>query len=212
MKLVLLLLLLIHFSSSAFALTSRHSEWMPGIGVGFSPNYLVGLTGSGFSSGTPYTTNYAMEYEQGMSAQFDFRKMSPDAWGLMMGFHFESERSLRKMTLNGLSATPSGKTSTYQTHFIFLAGAYRWDSFFIPIGLTYGITHFKPSTTTPGTEVNTQNGVGSIIGVGWYVDKDFTIEYVGRSALTTLDIKSGSDFESNSGVVATALLSMKYFF
>ena len=67
--------------------------------------------------------------------------------------------------------------------------AYRWDNFYIPLGLVYGLTTFTAAPGTAGS-YSTTNGVGSLLGIGWMFD-DFAIEYVGRSATTSLNAKSG---------------------
>lgn len=123
------------------------------------------------------------------------------------GFEYETERTLTKM--NGVAA--SGATSKYQTHFLHFGAAYRWDIFYIPLGLTYGFTKFTPAPSAAGT-ASIENGFGGYFGFGWYVNDKFVIEYVSRSVTTVLKLASATASESSTGTIGSALLGVKFFF
>ena len=203
MKLIFSFLVLM-FSQICFSA----NDWKFGIGVGYSPNYLVSLSGSGIASGTPYSATYSLQYAATTSLELDFRKLNKNSWGWVSGFEYEPERALT--VINGISAG-SSSVSKYQTTFLHIGAAYRWDIFYIPFGLAYGLTKFTPAPSFSGTGT-AENGVGAFFGFGWYLGEDFAIEYVSRSATTSLKMVSGANSENTSGVLGSALLNLKYFF
>lgn len=187
-------------------------DWKFGIGLGTSLNYLVALSGTGVSAGTPYFTTQTFQHEAATSIALDFRSLNRNSWGMIGGLEYETARALTKFTANGLNGTvTSANAFKFQTHFIHFGTAYRWDIFYIPLGLAYGLTKFTPATgaTYTGTA---ENGMGAYIGMGWYVNDNFVIEYVSRSATTTLKLVAGADNETTTGTIGSALLGVKYFF
>ncbi len=52
------------------------------------------------------------------------------------------------------------------------------------------------------------------VGLGWFVTDNVVIEYVGRSTTTELKVHSNStsDHLDVKGVLASAVLNLKYFF
>jgi|GEM_PF-5097743 len=207
MKLISILFFL--FSQICFSAST--GDWKLGIGLGISPNYLVTLTGSGVSAGSPYVRTYNLEYSSATSIAFDFRKLSTNSWGMLGGFEYEAERSITKSMVNFLPVSTSGDTSKFQTSFLHYGAAYRWDIFYIPFGLAYGFTKFIPDDNTLGT-ATASNGLGGYFGFGWYINDKFVIEYVSRSTLTTLTFANGANTESTTGAIGSALLGVKYFF
>ena len=199
------------FSQISFSASSS-SNWKLGVGFGYSINYLVNLSGSGVSSGTPYKITYYFEFSSATSIALDLRKLNKNNWGIMSGFEYETERTLTKLVANGIIIPLSGgATAKYQSHFLHLGAAYRWDIFYVPVGLTYGLTTFTPAPGSTGT-ASIENGFGGYFGLGWYVDDDIVIEYVGRSVTTSLKVTSGADSETTSGTIGSALLGLKAFF
>lgn len=192
--------------------TYAKDTWQLGLALGYSPVYMVNLSGSGIVSGSRYNINYTLLYEAVPSLQLDFRKLGKNGWGLLMGLEYEPARKMTQGIANGLNMTlSSSTTSKYQTNFFHFGTAYRWDIFYLPIGITYGMTTFwsAPASTA---NVSITNGFGAIIGMGWYVNDNFAIEYVSRSAATTLNFTEGADSELTSGTLAASVLALKYFF
>lgn len=186
------------------------AEVRVGLNIGYSPSYLVSLSGTGTSSGTPYVTDYALFYSNVVEFGLDIWSSQKNSWGFMSGFQYGGERRLTSGIINGISVVASGNTTKYQTHFVYGGGLYRWDSFYLPLGLTYGITKFTSSSATVTAEA--KNGVGLHFGIGWFFGDNFVIEYIGRSATTELKLTSGSDSETATGVIGSAALNLKYFF
>lgn len=186
--------------------------WQFGIGVGYSLNYLVTLSGTGVSSGVPYSQSYLFEFTPATSIQFDFRKLNKNSWGMVGGFEYEAAREMSKLVSNGTSIPVTGSgNAKFQTHFLHYGAAYRWDIFYIPIQLAYGLTKFTPAVGSTVAS-SADNGIGAYFGFGWYIEDDLTIEYVSRSATTTLKFSAGSDNETTSGVLGSAVLGIKHFF
>ena len=203
------------FSQTCISAAMRASgDWKFGLGLGVSPNYLVSLSGGGVISGVPYTTTYNFENASATSIALDFRKLNRNGWGLVTGFEYETERSVTKVIINNVNyAITSANTFKYQTNFLHFGAAYRWDIFYIPVGLTYGLTKFTPVPGASGASGGTaENGMGLYFGFGWYINDSFTIEYVSRSASTSLKFVAGANNETTTGTIGSALLGVKYFF
>ncbi|WP_413290750.1 hypothetical protein [Bdellovibrio sp. HCB337] len=182
-----------------------------GLSVGYSPNYMVNLSGGGTSSGTPYNATYALNYNSTTEFGIDVWSVQPNSWGFISGYQNSGARKFYSGTANGFPIPSSSDTSTYQTHFLYGGTAYRWESFYIPLALTYGMTKFTEATSSTST-ATTKNGVGAHLGMGWFFNENFVIEYIGRSATTELKATGSSGSETTTGTVASALLSLKYFF
>lgn len=166
MKLIVSVLLGFVFCSVARA------DWKVGLQVGYSPNYLVTLDGTGVNNGTPYSAKYNMEYDGSAEFGINLWNASPHSWGFISGFHYGAERKLSKMSINGISIpVSSSDTSKYQTHFLYAGTLYRWESFYIPLAITYGMTKFTSASSLQSLEV--KNGVGALLGLGWF----FTLGY-----------------------------------
>lgn len=182
-----------------------------GLHVGYSPSYLLMLDTSGTEGGTRYSQSYLMEYEKGAEYGLTLWRMPKNGWGFQLAGDIGPVRKMEKITSNGTTYTvqPGDRVPTFQTHFIRFGTAYRWDTFYIPLGLAYGIT--RMTIPTSGTlEVN--NGVGIYAGIGWNFGDTVAIEYISRSATTGYSFKSGADNETGIGAVGSALLNLKILF
>ncbi|WP_410468739.1 hypothetical protein [Bdellovibrio bacteriovorus] len=186
------------------------ADWRVGLQIGYSPNYLVKLSGTGVSGGMPYSANYDLEYQSAVELGINLWDTSPHAWGVISGFHYGAERSVSKATINGTSVPVSSDASKYQTHFLYVGAHYRWESFYIPIAITYGITKFTTAMGAQSLEV--KNGIGALLGLGWFFTDNFAIEYIGRSAGTELNVSTASSKETSKGMISSALLNLKLFF
>jgi len=181
-----------------------------GLNIGYSPSYLANLTGGGTSSGTPYTINYALSYSNVAEFGLDLWSAPQNSWGFISGFQYGGERSLSSGTANGFPVVTAGDTTKFQTHFIYGGWLYRWSSFYLPIGLTYGMTKF--TTAAAGITAESKNGFGLQFGIGWFLGDNFVIEYIGRSATTELNLTSNTGNETTTGTIGSANLNLKYFF
>ncbi|WP_374074852.1 hypothetical protein [Bdellovibrio bacteriovorus] len=190
--------------------TSALAAWQFGFSGGFSPNYQVKMDGKGTNSGTPYTTDYKLEYESSFEFGIDIWNTPENSLGFISGLQFGTERKLKSGTINGFPISTSSNISKYQTDFLYIGVAYRWESFYIPLALTYGMSKF--TAATPMDSIELKNGFGAHFGIGWFIGDHFVIEYIGRAVTTELNVTSGSASEKNTGTIATALLNFKYLF
>lgn len=205
-KIILLVLLLL----APKAMASEHPLAF-GFHIGYSPSYLVMMTTSGNVGTVPYSDSFIMEYEKSPEVGLTLWRMPRNDWGFQIAADFGSKRKLEKLTIDGQTLTPQPgqEVATYQTHFIRFGAAYRWDVFYIPVGLTYGIT----AMTTPSSgTLEVKGGVGMYYGIGWNFDDTIAIEYIGRSAMTEYTHKSGTNTENGQGVIGSALLNLKILF
>jgi hypothetical protein len=208
-KFILLFTLAISFEK-VFA-SSSSNDIRYGFGAGYSPLYLISSKGTGTASGTPYTNTYDLLYSSGTSFQIDIRYLRKENAGLMAGFDYDSERTFETITINGNKVTGVTNAIKYQTHFAHVAAAYRWDIFYMPLGLTYATTTGTPVSSFTG-KYSIASSFGFYFGFGWYLDEDFVIEYVGRSAVYSEKISSGANTEDVLGVISAPVLALKYFF
>ena len=188
------------------------TNWKFGVGLGYSPNYMVDLQGSGTLAGVPYTIKYELEYKSATSIQLDYWNLSNNSFGFVSGFQFDTQRTISKAKVDGINVNISNPATyaKFQTHFLYLGAAYRWNIFYIPFGITYGLHTLVPAAS-PGS-TTTEKGNGYTLGLGWFLKDDLVIEYASRTAAIEIRYANGADFENVSGTVAISILNLKYFF
>ncbi|MEK2687857.1 hypothetical protein [Bdellovibrio sp. GT3] len=92
----------------------------------------------------------------------------------------------------------------------FYAGtAYRWEIFYIPLALNYNIVYFQPAPLTFGS-IEAKNGIGAHLGVGWFINDHFALEFIGRSAMTELNLTNSTGTSKNKGTIASTSLLLRY--
>jgi hypothetical protein len=189
---------------------SSGSDWKFGLGAGYSPNHIATIKGTVSSSGgTTSNVDLVLEYRTAGEASVHLWYAPKDSWGFISGFIYGAERAFNKGTINGIQMSPTSTVSKYQTHYAYLGTAYRWSSFYLPFAITYGITKFTPADDSV---VETKNGAGAMLGLGWFIGEHVAIEYVGRSSTTELkSTSSGGSFET-TGMIASAALTLKFFY
>lgn len=190
-------------------LAADDGKWSFGLSIGYSPNYLVTMEST--QAGT--TEKYEMEYASSTEFGATLWRMPKNDWAFMAAADIGKERKLEKLIDNGITYTPTAGQAvpTFQTHFIRVGTAYRWETFYIPFGLSYGIT--KMTIPTSGT-LDVKGGIGGFFGLGWNINDTVVIEYIGRSALMEYTFKpaSGGPTETGKGVIGSALLNLKVMF
>lgn len=198
-------------SNNTSSSRSIGSNWKFGLGLGYSPVYLVNLSGSGSLTGAPYSVSYDFQYQYSTSIQLDYWNLSRNNFGFISGFQYEPQRTIYTGKLNGINVNVANVTfAKFQTNFLYIGAAYRWNIFYIPVGLTYGMHTVAPASNIGTT--TTENGFGYMLGLGWFVKDNFVIEYSARTAAIKMSYVNGTDFENVSGTVAASVLSFKYFF
>jgi len=188
---------------------SSGSDWKFGLGAGYSPNHIVTLKGTLTSGSTTTDADLSLEYKPAGEASVHIWYAPKNSWAFISGFFYGAEREFSKGTINGQQMTPTSPASKYQTHFAYLGTAYRWNSFYLPLALTYGITTFTPANDS---EVEFKGGPGAMLGLGWFIGEHIAIEYVGRSATTELKTTTGTTNFETTGIIASAALTLKFFY
>ncbi|WP_413585030.1 hypothetical protein [Bdellovibrio sp. HCB274] len=215
--LVLIFTWVIAINSSAFAESSsdskRVSDWRFGVGLGYSPLLTLNLKGTDTEAGTGNTYHNIVELEYKGSAAFSLTawRTPQNSWGFVSGYEYTGQRELKKVTVNGLSSTNIQSSSKYQVQNVYVGTAYRWENLFIPLALNYTFVFFQPAPLSVGT-VEVKNGVGAHLGLGWFLGDNFVIEFLGRSALTELNMSDSTGTSKNEGTIASSslLLSFQY--
>lgn len=193
------------------SLRGSANNWKLGFGLGYSPNYMVDPAGSGSLAGAPYTIKYELEYKSATSIQLDYWNLSNNSFGFISGVQYETQRTISKAKLDGINVNVDSATfAKFQTNFLYAGVAYKWNIFYIPLGLTYGLNTIVPAAGPGAT--TTENGFGFMWGLGWFLKDDIVIEYASRTAAIKIKYVNGADFENVSGTVATSILNLKYFF
>jgi hypothetical protein len=194
------------FSSSALA--ASDSAWKFGVGAGYSPNFLLSLKSTSSTTGT--TADFDAEYSGAAGFSVHAWYVPRNAWAFISGYEYGGERDITKQKVNGVSQTITS-VSKYQMNNLYVGTAYRWDSFYLPLALNYGFVNFTKAPASTA-EYETKDGIGMMLGVGWFIGDSFVIEYVGRSSTTELNSKQGSTTISSTGTVASAMLTLKYMY
>lgn len=193
---------ILFFNNSSFA------DFHFGLMVGYSPLYLVDLSGGGASGSSTYLVKYELEYKGSPEAGIDIWNLNKHSWGFISGAQVSQEREMNSGKINGLTVNTASPTAKFQTSFVYLGTAYKWESFYIPLALTYGISKVQP--VSGNADVKT--GVGALLGFGYFFTDSFAIEYIGRSAVMDLNMSNGTTHENTNGTVSAPLLNLKYFF
>lgn len=197
--------IILSFVSVVLLSLNSFADLRMGLMLGISPLYMAKLDGTGLAP-----NNYELIY--GSSAEFgiDIWNVNKQSWGLITGLQISGKRELTEGEVNGVkidTTTPSDKIGT---SFAYVGGAYLWQQFYIPVGMTYGMTKYE--TVDAATTADVKSGIGFLFGFGYFITENFAIEYIGRSALTTVTFKTGSTSEEVKGVISAPLLNIKYFF
>lgn len=186
---------------------TSHADWHFGLMLGYSPLYTADLTG-GASNGNIIA--YDLKYEGSSEAGIDIWNLNKHSWGFISGVQLSQERKFKSGTLNGVTIDPNSPSPTFQTNFAYLGTAYKWESFYFPLALTYGMSKVNMPPGYPTNEV--KNGIGALLGFGYFFSDSFAIEYIGRSAIIDWNFSNGTTNANTHGVVGSALLNLKYFF
>lgn len=200
------------FLALLFSIKAKASEsaWKFGGGVGYSSVYLLNMEGTSTVSAKSTSMKYEYQYTSGVNFGIDVWYIPKDNWGFITGFEYGPKRKYKSGKLNNADVTPTnaGSFSEVQTHLVYGGPTYRFDSFYIPIGFTYGFTNLTsslPNETITG-------GLGFSFGLGWFIGEHMAVEFLIRSAGFTYEKKSGTSLEKNTGAVGADTLNLKLFF
>lgn len=190
-------------------------DWKFGVGAGYSPNFIMNMSGTSQTSGTISNNDkFEINHKAAMTLELSAINMPQNDWGFIGGFSFQSEREVESIILNGIKYNVVGESAKTQSHSFYIGTAYRWNVFYIPLTLNVSKTKFTPAPTS-GATATYEDGLGIYFALGWMILGDhLAIEYGARSNVGKLNLtnSSNSDYSKIDGTSASAVLSVKYFF
>lgn len=185
------------------------AEYKIGINVGYSSNYTLAQDMVTMSGGVPMKIEAKVEFESSIELGLDFWNSTQNSWGLISGISWTPDRKAKSASVNGTSVPVSD--AKMASTFIYLGTHYRWESFYIPLGLTYSINRFTPdASSTADHEI--KNGVGALVGLGWFIGDRFALDLIGKSSVVDVETKQNGAIETEKGTISTGTFSLRYFF
>jgi hypothetical protein len=185
-------------------------------------SYMISASSAKFdnmsvTSGTLTETGSAsLDYSQVFSIAIEWRRSPKFSWGFSGGLNYEMERTFEggKITSGGTTVTLSGGSGASKFQFTTLYGnaAYRWDTFYIPMGFNYSIVTFTPASGATGTSTPTGQ-IGAQLGIGNYFSDNFALELFSWVTATKLKSTSGSStVDYGLGTFPSLRFGFKYIF
>lgn len=162
---------------------------------------------TGSSSATVDTPNI-------LSLNLDARYLPKQAWGAMVGLNYDMPRRIRSGNFSGAAwGTPFTRTGDQISVFSLGASAvYRWDEVYTPIGLNISSVNYETAGGSAASNT-VKGGIGVQFGVGAYVQKDFALELMCKSAGVKLKSEeAGVVTEYNKGFLTSLNFGVKYLF
>ena len=132
-------------------------------------------------------------YKSGFSFDLELRNLQQKSWGFIGMVNYEPDKEMSEAFYrNGtgtfqLNITNPAKlqTTTLQTN-----AAYRWGSFYIPVGINYAF--FKVTPSSSGVNGKATGGLGCQAGLGYIISDRFIIETTYRQTAIKLEEDYGS--------------------
>lgn len=200
------------FIASFFLLLSASNafaEYKFAINLGFSPNYTLTQNVTTTVGGIPMKVEAKAEFNSSFEFGVDFWNSTPNSWGLISGVSMTPDRKVKSVTVNGASTLV--KDVKMASTFLYLGTHYRWESFYIPFGLTYSINRFTPDPSTTA-DLEVKNGIGAIIGIGWFIGDRLSLDLIGKSSVVDLETTESGVTHTEKGSISTGTFSLRYFF
>lgn len=167
------------------------------------PKFVVGLAFSGrtTASGTGGTTTGLVgtftsefEYKEALSISLEMRNTPQHSWGYGFGLTYDATRDLDSGSFSSggttlLISTAGGASKIGATSFEGNA-IYRWNEFYIPLGLNYTAMRFTPVPGyTGGYDI--EGGFGVQLGFGVHVSDAVSLEMMSRASAYALKSSQG---------------------
>jgi hypothetical protein len=161
---------------------SRKTKFV--VGAAFSGRTSSSGTG-GTATGLIGTFTSELEYKEGFSVSLEMRDSPSNSWGYGIGIIYDSTRELDSATFSSggttLVLTSTGGASKIGSTSFEVNAIYRWNEFYIPLGLNYTSIRFTPATGyTGGYDV--EGGFGAQLGFGVHLRDDISLEMMSRAA------------------------------
>ncbi len=181
-----------------------------GLAIGISPT-------ATFTEGTNSTTNLMFETEfkfnGGTTLHADVRSTPKHDWGFIGAISHDISREISsvKYTSGNSSVTYNSSGSKLSVTMVEFSFAYRWNEFYLPLGLNYSHFRFLDDSFAAGYEL--RGGLGAQIGFGYYISEQFALELWSRATNLKFKIKSGGITEDyGRGIYSSATLGFKALF
>lgn len=199
---------------------TSEDKWKFAIGLG----YMVSTSDGSFDDVTYIDTSVPISilgtsdlgYSATHSIILEGRKLPSNDWGFAGGLSYEGEREFDSGVLSGdgitVILTGGSDPSKIQTTTLYGSAVYRWNMFYLPLGLNYSLAKFTPAAGFTGS-YDVGGGLGAQLGAGWLVSNQFAAEL--HSWVTALKLKSVDGTETldyGTGHFRSLVFSMKYVF
>lgn len=167
------------------------------------PKFVVGLAFSGRTSasgtggtatGLIGTFTSEFEYKEGFTVSLEMRDSPSNSWGYGFGITYDSTREFDSGTFSSggttLTITSSGGASKIGSTSFEANAIYRWNEFYIPLGLNYTAMRFTPVPGyTGGYDI--EGGFGAQLGFGIHVSDAVSLEMMSRASAYALKNSQG---------------------
>lgn len=227
MKKIIILLSVVLLAATSFANSSKSkneedlemdeevsSSWRYGLGL--SLNALSKLTFGNVTISTDSNSyKFVLDYGNSQGLEFDIRKLPKNNWGFTGNLSYNFERSVTFLTISysgGSIASDVSSPSKIQITELSANAAYRWDSFYLPIGINYSMVKFIPASGFSGS-FSANGGIGWQAGLGFYTSDNFALELISKNTQVKLSsTSSGATTNYGTGTMNATHLMGKYFF
>ncbi|AGH94521.1 hypothetical protein [Pseudobdellovibrio exovorus] len=149
-----------------------------------------------------------------LSLNLDARYLPKQAWGAIVGFNYDMPRRIRSGNFSGAAwGTPFTRTGDQISIFsLGASAAYRWDDVYAPIGINVSSINYETAGGSAASN-SVKGGIGVQFGIGAYVQKDFALELMCKSAGVKLKSEeAGVVTEYNKGFLTSLNFGVKYLF
>lgn len=168
------------------------------------PKFVVGLAFSGRTSasgtggtgtGVIGTFTSEFEYKEGLTVSLEMRDSPSNSWGYGFGITYDSTREFDSGSFSSggttITTTSSGGASKIGSTSFEANAIYRWNEFYIPLGLNYTAMRFSPVPGyTGGYDI--EGGFGAQFGLGVQVSDAVSLEMMSRASAYSLRASQGT--------------------
>ena len=154
-----------------------------------------------------------VDINNAIALDFDLRYMPANSWGVSGGMALESEREVNSVSSTGaVIGNDIGNNDKFRMLIFYGNGAYRWDQFYIPVGLNVSyVSYYADSGSI--WDYDAMGGIGAQFGVGYYLTENVALEFLSRAVGMRLKVTSGAtETEYERGWVTNSVLSAKFIF
>ena len=167
----------------ALAEAPRYLRFRLGFGSHIGREAKFGAVSAEIEGASAQTATVDMKVESANQFMVGFTYIRPNTWGLTGGFTWEEAREITEETLNvpdwRYTYTYLPPRPTIQIALVELNVAYRWDQFYIPVGVNRSFAKYTSSGSGAGTgEVS--GGFGAQAGIGIVANDYFWFELLSQ--------------------------------